>query len=117
MIGLSCRFSQSHHGVEKFFKKKRSVKSLSSEDNSLLPGQSANQRGKKSSPATVEQCSAVGAALQTAFRETGVCYRLQFDETSKELHHDWGFVFVVFRELLFLQPPSGHVTRFIIGYD
>ena len=70
-----------------------------------------------SSPATADQCSAVGAALQTAFRETGVCYRLRFDEACKELHHDWGFVFVVFRELLFLQPPSGHVTRFIIGYD
>ena len=70
-----------------------------------------------SEPATAEQCSAVGAALRSAFHESPACYRLRFDETSSELHHEWGFVFTVFRELLFLQPESGHVTRFVIGYE
>jgi hypothetical protein len=68
-------------------------------------------------PATAEQCSAVSAALRAAFEESAVCYRLRFDETSSSLHHEWGFVFTVFRELLFLQPESGHVTRFVIGFD
>jgi hypothetical protein len=68
-------------------------------------------------PATPDQCSAVSAALRAAFRESAICYRLRFDETSSSLHHEWGFVFTVFRELLFLQPEPGHVTRFIIGYD
>jgi hypothetical protein len=68
-------------------------------------------------PATPDQCSAVSAALRAAFEGSAICYRLFFDETSSSLHHEWGFVFTVFRELLFLQPESGHVTRFVIGYD
>ena len=70
-----------------------------------------------SSPATPDQRSAVGATLRAAFHESGLCYRLRFDETSSALHHEWGFVFVVFREFLFVRPESGYVTRFVIGYD
>jgi hypothetical protein len=70
-----------------------------------------------SKPASPEQCDAVGTALRSAFQQGGVCYLLRFDETSSELHHEWGFVFTVFRELLFIRPESGHVTRFVIGFD
>ena len=68
-------------------------------------------------PASPDQCSAVSAALRAAFQQSAICYRLRFDETSSSEQHEWGFVFTVFRELLFAQPESGHVTRFIIGYD
>jgi len=55
--------------------------------------------------------------LQAAFEECQKCYVLSRDERNRELFHEWGCVFFVFRELLFVGPERDCVERFVIGYD
>lgn len=69
------------------------------------------------SPATEEQFAAVLEQLRKPFAQGLRCFRLRFDETCSDLHHDWGFVLTVFREFLFLGRSPSVVTRFVIGYD
>lgn len=51
--------------------------------------------------------------MQQGFR----CYVLKVDERNKELLHDWGFVFTIFREILFAGAGRDRLERFVIGYD
>ncbi len=55
--------------------------------------------------------------LVRASNEGIECYVLIRDERSKELFHEWGFVFSVFREFLFIGPKRDRLERFIVGYD
>jgi hypothetical protein len=55
--------------------------------------------------------------LRSAFDGGRRCYILRRDERDKELFHDWGFVLLVFRELLFANSERDTLDRFIIGYD
>ena len=55
--------------------------------------------------------------LRCAFEGGRRCYVLMRDERNKELFHDWGFVFLVFREFLFASQLRDSLDRFIIGYD
>lgn len=69
------------------------------------------------SAASPEQFAAVLDQLRKPFAQGTRCFLLRFDESSSDLHHDWGFVLTVFREFLFLGRRPGLITRFVIGYD
>lgn len=68
-------------------------------------------------PASEEQFANVLRELQRPFAEGMHCFLLRFDERTANLHHDWGFVFTVFREFLFLGQCSGLIKGYVIGYD
>ena len=70
-----------------------------------------------SEPADAYQFSAVFQQLQNAFDSNSRCYLLRFSEADTELMHDWGFVFTVFREFLFVDNARDTITRFVLGYD
>lgn len=55
--------------------------------------------------------------LGTVFARGYKCYVLRRDERNNDLFHDWGFVLIVFREFLFVDPLHGNLERFVIGYD
>ena len=55
--------------------------------------------------------------LRAAFQEGRRCYVLRFDETNRELFHEWGSVFLVFREFLSVDSARRGVVRFVVGYD
>src|SRR5262245_17549583 len=54
---------------------------------------------------------------QAAFEGGCRCYVLRRDERDREVFHEWGFAFFVFREFLFVGPERDGVARFVIGYD
>ncbi len=55
--------------------------------------------------------------LGEPFRKGFKCFLLIQDERNDELFHEWGFVFRLFREFVFIIPQSRQVERFVIGYD
>lgn len=55
--------------------------------------------------------------LSPEFSTITSSYRLNVDESNKEMFHDAGFVLWIFREVLFLNAPKGQLKRFVIGYD
>ena len=55
--------------------------------------------------------------LRSEFGRGYRCYILKTDERHKELFHDWGFAFWIFREFLFVNLQRDGLERFIIGYD
>lgn len=59
----------------------------------------------------------VASHLRAAFQEGRRCYVLRFDETNRELFHEWGSVFLVFREFLSVDSARRGVVRFVVGYD
>lgn len=69
------------------------------------------------SPPSTDQWSATIQFLHDPFKTGCRCYVLKYDETHSELFHDWGFVFTVFREFLFIGAHLNSIERFVIGYD
>jgi hypothetical protein len=63
------------------------------------------------------ECAKVQPYLRSEFVRGWRCYILKMDERHKELFHDWGFAFCIFREFLFVGPQRDSLERFIIGYD
>lgn len=55
--------------------------------------------------------------LQKPFQSKLRCYALKPNERSKERFHDWGFVLLIFRELLFVGPQRDRLERYVVGYD
>ena len=70
-----------------------------------------------STPASLGQYSEVLDTLRNSFIKGACCYVLQWDESSRHKHHEWGFVFTVFRELVFIGQKKDRIRRYIIGYD
>ncbi len=70
-----------------------------------------------STPASPEQYCDVLSQLRKSFAEGARCYVLRWDESSRHKHHDWGFVFTVFREFVYIGQRNDGIRRFIIGYD
>lgn len=69
------------------------------------------------SPASADQFAAVLRLLSEPFAGGARCYVLRRTETERECQHDWGFVFVVFREILFVDDRRTSIDRYVIGYD
>ena len=63
------------------------------------------------------QLAKIRPHLESAFEDTCRCYVLSRDERNRDLFHEWGFVFFVFREFLFASPKRHTLERFVIGYD
>jgi hypothetical protein len=78
---------------------------LRSVEVSERPGEDEEERAKIMPP------------LQRAFEGGSRCYLLRVDERNGELFHDWGWVFVLFREFVFISSERSHLERFIVGYD
>lgn len=78
---------------------------LKSVELSDLPGEDATERAKASS------------YLRAAFDGGHMCYVLRRDERNSELFHEWGSVFFLFREFLFIGSERDCVERFVIGCD
>lgn len=69
---------------------------------------------------TAENAAEHGAVLEllrAAYRRGKRCYALRLDERHTELHHEWGFVIWVFRELLFIGDARDSLERFVLGFD
>jgi hypothetical protein len=55
--------------------------------------------------------------LRAGFEGGRRCYVMSRDERNRELFHEWGFVFCLFREFLFVGPERNGVERIVIGFD
>lgn len=55
--------------------------------------------------------------LLPRFQESNDCFLLKHDERSEDRLHDWGFVFFLFREFLFIKPDGRQIERVVLGYD
>ena len=55
--------------------------------------------------------------LRSPFQRGSRCFVLKVDERNEELFHDWGWVFTIFRELVFAASERDCLERFIIGCD